>query len=738
MKANFLKKLYDADNETVEYIMEHFLPVKEAAGKLVSMGITKENADEFFTGGGVPFDPFLMEGMKEAVELIGKKVYDGQDILIYGDYDADGVSAAAILKLFFDEEDIPCRVRLPSRDEGYGIHYETVKREYEKKAFGLVVTVDCGISGKDEIRRIREELGIDVIVTDHHEIPRELPDCICVNPKMGYPFPYLSGSGVALKLAEAMTDADRAFTYADLAAVGIIGDLMPLLSENRMIVRQALAKTGNAGLAQLCRYAGVRGRVTVSDYAMKLCPRINAAGRVDTPDKALTLFLEQEEECASELCRLNEIRKEMVKEATGQAEVAAEAENGAKNVLILENDAWHTGILGIIAARIKEKYNKPVFIFGKRGDSYVGSGRGSGVNMFEALTALKDTAEHFGGHENSVGLSVKQERFTEFKSKAEEYFSEFPVKEEETVYDIDFDTSGDIKEIGCMLERLEPIYPSDRIVFRTVGTVEGVRFLGNGSHAAVSLEGGFTATGFNDYALASEYLRPGVRVEILFVIDRNERNGYQAVIRELRVVPSLRLEEIYAEIFLKRAVSVKRKYILRPELEKYIREGRPLVFFSSDEARLFTGEGDFEDYTFNFFELKGRAKKNIVIAPVSDVPGGVYITGCEGFDYAPENAEVFCMGLKSIPFLSRLDISREKCAIVFRKAAKNKRRFLNVEDAYRYLEPGSVTYVEFLAVMRVLGELGIFRFNIRPFELTYQPGIKGELEESELYRFVRG
>ena len=181
-----------------------------------------------------------MVNMREAAETISYLIETGGSVLIYGDYDADGLSASSILSLFFTDSGIENNVIIPTRDEGYGLHADKVIRAFKRNYYDLVITVDCGISNAEEVAKIVEELGVEVIVTDHHELPEVLPDCLCVNPKLGYDYPYLSGAGVAWKLVEALVGREAATKYSVLAAIGTIGDIMPMQDENRSIVKLGL------------------------------------------------------------------------------------------------------------------------------------------------------------------------------------------------------------------------------------------------------------------------------------------------------------------------------------------------------------------------------------------------------------------------------------------------------------------------------------------------------------------
>ncbi|MCM1195009.1 MAG: DHH family phosphoesterase, partial [Firmicutes bacterium] len=229
MKEKYVKRPI-LNYDCVEFLESKGFPT-EYAEALAARNVGKDNFDSIFGNESVFHSPFDMVNMREAVETVSYVLETGGSILIYGDYDADGLTASSLLSLFFSDNGIENTVLIPTRDEGYGLHADKVIRAFKRNYYDLIITVDCGISNAEEVKKITEELGVEVIVTDHHELPDTLPDCICVNPKLGYPFPYLSGAGVAWKLVEAIAGRDVATNYACLAAIGTIGDIMPMSDE---------------------------------------------------------------------------------------------------------------------------------------------------------------------------------------------------------------------------------------------------------------------------------------------------------------------------------------------------------------------------------------------------------------------------------------------------------------------------------------------------------------------------
>ncbi|MBR5145319.1 MAG: DHH family phosphoesterase, partial [Clostridia bacterium] len=295
MKSRYKQREFNFDFQDIKVVSERFGFDDQNDFLLKKFGVNSDVATDFFSDGEKGLlDPFLMKNMDIAVEKINFAKENNHKILIFGDYDADGISAAAILKLFFDETGIDSFVYLPKRSEGYGLKIETLMRLYKEEKFDLVVTVDCGITAVDEVEFIKKILRVDVLVTDHHEPGEKLPNCVCINPKLGYPFRDLSGSGVALKLVQALSSYEVAKSFCDLASIGTIADIMPMESENRAIVKIACRNVNNLGLKELLIANKIEiNKLDCNSMAIKVCPKINAAGRVDEPMVALDLLLAQ-------------------------------------------------------------------------------------------------------------------------------------------------------------------------------------------------------------------------------------------------------------------------------------------------------------------------------------------------------------------------------------------------------------------------------------------------------------
>lgn len=409
-------------------------------GILVRRGInTLEGARDFF-GCKSLSEPLLMRDVDKAVEMIRAALDEDKKITVYGDYDCDGVTATAIMYSYLEAQGANVDHYIPERGEGYGMSIPALERIISTGT-QLVITVDNGISALEEARFLKEK-GVDLIITDHHRPGLELPDCgACIDPNRsddGSPFKDLCGAGVALKLIIALEE-DEEFvldTYAHLAAVGTVGDVVPLKGENRIIVRRGLEniqREQNAGLSALIRSAGRSAEnITSTDIAFTVCPRINASGRMDSPEKALRLLLCEDDadtakRLAEELSALNGKRKseedKILREINEQ--ISRDPLITKQRVIVISGENWHCGIIGIVCSHILEKYDKPVVIISVNGDEARGSMRSvEGFSAHKMLSECSVCLTKFGGHPGAGGFSLPADKVGEFTRRIHEYSRE--------------------------------------------------------------------------------------------------------------------------------------------------------------------------------------------------------------------------------------------------------------------------------------------------------------------------
>ncbi len=371
--------------------------------------------------------PFLMSGMKEAVSMLSQAREEGWTVVVFGDYDADGIGASAILSRALKEYGIEPYVYVPERTEGYGLSISAIDKIFDEVMPDLFVTVDCGISNREEVEYIKEQ-GAYVVVTDHHELPDLIPDCICVNPKIAddYPYDNLCGAGVAFKLAQALIGED-AYSLLDYAALSTVADSVPLLGENRDIVAEGLKLIERSPRPAFSALLGKQnGEITAQTLAFSLAPRINAAGRMGDANAALKLFTTDDEgEIFTLAAKLNEYnleRQQCCDEVYAQATAQIKQKGAFGNVIVLVGEDWNAGFVGIVAAKICEEYARPALLFVRRGDMLKGSARSiEGVNIFEALKACSEHIYEFGGHAQAAGINVEIDKIGDLERALNEY-----------------------------------------------------------------------------------------------------------------------------------------------------------------------------------------------------------------------------------------------------------------------------------------------------------------------------
>lgn len=504
-------------------------------------------------------DPYLMPDMNEAIERIKKAIDNKEKITIYGDYDVDGITSVSILYKFFKDLNVETDIYIPNRiTEGYGLNENAIRTIFERGT-NLIITVDCGITAIDEVK-LATELKMDVIVTDHHEPGEDIPeDAIavidCKRKDNQYPFRELAGCGVAFKLTQALSkklQIDEKFYLKnlDLACIGTISDIVPLVDENRTIAKLGLMlvnQTKNIGLKELINQSKYKN-INSETVSFGLSPRINASGRMGHQEDGLNLFLTNDpikaRELATKLNEYNNERQRIEKKIFEEVVVRAENESG-KKCIVLGNENWHHGIIGIVSSKITEKYYKPSILICFEGEEAKGSGRSiKGFDLHEAVEKCSKNLTAFGGHSMAVGLSLKTKDFEKFKNDFEKYASEH-ITDEMLQKTIDIDEIITKKDINIEtikdLKKLEPFGEGNKkllILYKNL-KINSIRTLSEGKHLKLLVEDDgicINAMGFNMGDLASQY-KIGDKVDIVGNIEVNSYNGkdsIQLVIVDLR------------------------------------------------------------------------------------------------------------------------------------------------------------------------------------------------------------
>ena len=475
------------------------------------------------------YDPFLLPDMEKAVERLIKAIDNNEKLIIYGDYDVDGITSISVLKKFLEDRGLKVGTHIPNRlDEGYGLNKDAINTIYED-GYRLMITVDCGISGIEEVE-YANSLGIETIITDHHEPLDNLPNALAViDPKIKnnkYPFNQLAGVGVVFKVIQAIgiklnLDEKEYLKFLDLVCIGTISDIVPLVDENRVIAKLGLklvAQTRNIGLRELILQSGYK-KIDSNTISFGVAPRINACGRMGYQEEALDLFLTNNiEEARKITARLNSYnleRQTKEKDIFEQAIKELEKEDIEKlNTIVLSGDNWHHGVIGIVASKLTEKFYKPTILICFEDNIGKGSGRSlPGFDLHEALVESSAYLEKYGGHEMAVGLSLKKEKYNDFKLAFEEIAKSKNIQQIIPVIKIDsIITAKDVNKKTIQdLEMLEPFGEKNKnpiFVYKNL-KIDSIRALSEGKHLKLTLKDDnllINAIGFNLGYLSEEYL----------------------------------------------------------------------------------------------------------------------------------------------------------------------------------------------------------------------------------------
>lgn len=521
-----------------------------AAMVLASRGIGDDRQARAYLDCNAPLlDPFLMTDMDKAAGRVGLAMSRGEKIAVFGDYDVDGITATCLLTDFLRRHGADAVSYIPGRlEEGYGLNPIAIHQLHDE-GVKLIVTVDCGITAVSEAELCRQ-LGIDLVITDHHECKQTLPAAIAVvdphRPDGGYPHKNLSGVGVAFKLASALCGSQEGVLeeYADMVSLGTVADVMPLQGENRVFVArglESLAHTRRPGIAALMAECGCAPEaVSASSIGFMLAPRINAAGRMGQIDLAVELFLTDDPDKAAEaargLCELNRQRQAVESEIYRQA-VSMLPMGKPPEAIVLADESWHQGVVGIVASRIAEEYACPTFLICLDGEHGKASSRShGGFNLFASLSALSPLLESYGGHELAAGFTITRANIPEFRRQicalaAKFYTDDVP----RTVLDVDCAVSPELLTLHNVdaLQMLEPCgngCPKPVLMVKNL-TIDRISMVGGGRHMRLRLCSGHTYLNAIYFSANPQTvsIQPGDLVDVAFTPQVNEFRGTRTV-----------------------------------------------------------------------------------------------------------------------------------------------------------------------------------------------------------------
>lgn len=521
-----------------------------AAMVLASRGMEDDHQARAYLDCNAPLlDPFLMTDMDKAAGRVGLAMSRGEKIAVFGDYDVDGITATCLLTDFLRRHGADAVSYIPGRlEEGYGLNPIAIHQLHDE-GVKLIVTVDCGITAVSEAELCRQ-LGIDLVITDHHECKQTLPAAAAVvdphRPDGGYPHKNLSGVGVAFKLASALCGSQEKVLeeYADMVCLGTVADVMPLQGENRVFVArglESLAHTKRPGIAALMAECGCAPEaVSASSIGFMLAPRINAAGRMGQIDLAVELFLTDDPDKAAEaargLCELNRQRQAVESEIYRQA-VSMLPMGKPPEAIVLADESWHQGVVGIVASRIAEEYACPTFLICLDGEHGKASSRShGGFNLFASLSALSPLLESYGGHELAAGFTISRANIPEFRRQicalaAKFYTDDVP----RTVLDVDCAVSPELLTLHNVdaLQMLEPCgngCPKPVLMMKNL-TIDRISMVGGGRHMRLRLCSGHTYLNAIYFSANPQTvsIQPGDLVDVAFTPQVNEFRGTRTV-----------------------------------------------------------------------------------------------------------------------------------------------------------------------------------------------------------------
>ena len=536
-------RLKENDEDKIASIANKYGVNNIVAQRLVEYNLKDEEIKVFLNPTRKDFhNPFLLPDMEQAIERIIKAINNKEKIIVYGDYDADGITSTTIIKRYMKDRGIEIGTYIPNRlDEGYGLN-ETAIKEIANEGYNLIITVDCGITAIKETL-LAKELGMDIIITDHHEVPEELPNAVAVidakRKDSNYPFKELAGCGVAFKLIQALSiklniAENEWLKYIDIACIGTISDIVPLKDENRVIAKLGLklvSVTRNIGLKTLIEISGYK-KIDSTFISFGISPRINACGRMGHQEDALNLFLTDDpieaRKLATKLENYNKERQDIEKNIYNQALEAIEKEKNEPCVII-GKEGWHHGVIGIVASKITDLTYKPSILVCFEGENGKGSGRSiKGFDLHEAVKNNDSYLTAFGGHSMAIGLSLNANNFEIFKQKVQEYARNSKIEELKPELLIDYQITSkdlDIEKIK-QLEVLEPYGEGNTlpvIIYKNL-KIDSIRALSEGKHLKLILLDGnsyIDAIGFNMGDLTNQF-QIGDKVDIVGNIGINQ------------------------------------------------------------------------------------------------------------------------------------------------------------------------------------------------------------------------
>lgn len=767
------RKFFNKDSSLVEQYAKEFDVLPSTMYLILSRGLsTREQVRDYLSMGEL-LDPFLIKNMKELCDRVKLAKQMGDKVLIFGDYDVDGISATAIMLKTLKKIGIDADFYLPNRYvDGYGLTCECLDKIEKQFAPDLIITVDCGISCFKEVEYAKEK-GIEVVVTDHHEIPDVLPDTLVLNAKIEgqeYPFRELCGTGLAYKISEALLGQKKAEEFLPIAAIATIADIVSLTGENRNIVKRGLASFDKLpyGLKALFKENKVSlSNPSATAIAMKIAPKINSSGRMGDAADSLALYMSEDPVVVRRY--LDKIKKHNTKRRDLSSKVMEDCEKAIKKmdlsktrVICLASKKWDQGILGIACARLVEMYHRPVFLFSQVDDVLHGSGRSiDDINIHELLSSLKDILETFGGHTMAAGVTLKRSHYEEFSNRVNSFVFEkindkvfMPIK----YYDLDLKSEEITDRFLSELSLLEPVgcgnaRPKFRISAENV-EINPMKYCP--AHCEIKLDN--LNLVYYNFSKKYDELKFARYKTFIFEFQDEGRNG---VVSDFDCGSFITPD---AHMFTYPVQFEQMSYAdNRPSKFSYYPQGELLNFVASTQNQVFgTAFVAYSAYDFVNFS-KEYSKENIFHI-------GIYNEDCTGFNSlllsptgvkwaknfnriiflspvldegfiaelnAVSGAEIFVPMEKEIDKnrFANLDLSRESFGKVFKAlTARNYSRYYSIFDIYQNKLKGQVGFDTFYAGFLVFKQLGLISAQKgETFVIEHAQNQKKNLNQSSLY-----
>lgn len=784
----FISKIegIEFNNKEILRMSQKFNLCQDIVKLLFARGIDNEDKIDKYLNSGVSslYNPFLLKNMQEVVDKIKYYIMSKKRILIMGDYDTDGISASAILFKYFKSIGVDTNVFLPNRVvDGYGLTIDSLDKVKSMYSPDLIITVDCGITCVDEIDYCKS-LGIDIIVTDHHDIPSVIPNTLIINPKLEdqlYPFKELCGAGVALKLVHALGGLNEALKYTTIATLATVADIVPLMDENRAIVKLGLENQKNQlpkGLKKLCSELKISFPLSSTDISFKLAPKINATGRMGDAIISFNLYVKNDDAQIKEnidlLVELNDKRVVETNNIFASACEMLEDTNVSRlGMIVLYNETWESGVLGIICSKLVERYNKPVCLLSMVDGEFKGSCRSiPGVNIFDALTSVSDLLIRFGGHNQAGGLSIERKNLKEFRNRINDYVLTH-INESELLtkkyYDLDISEMDLSVEFLQQLSIFEPCgFKNEKPMFRLALTENNVSRMSNYPQHLRIKQGNLNLIGFGKgeyYYNLSVNCPKEVIVELTLekFANKEKITGFIRHVNYSKLSTATKSEIISANYLSElKYIQCKSEFMSYKQLSfdsaiKRINDmstkslfGTAVLIYDMDTyfkaIKLIPSIKNYE-----LFDIHNACGENtFVFAPNSDINlkdyNNIFILDnflVEGYIAHLSNKfnKIYTLNSKiNMDMFKGIDVSREVFAknMLAVKAYKNATpmpdliTYFNNLKRHNFIDKNA-KYNEFYFFMLTMEELGICKFE---YGLININNIKSNLENSSIYNFV--